>query len=219
MVKFLAAMAPPDVKLAIDGFDESYKKDWDSWLRTFVGTMDAASVAEFRRILVKWQAVRSRVPNRRVRQLRAQATHSAPFLEDLFQEALKSVSRLDGLTVREMREVSRVHRNELTKLWAIFEQLPTIGATRCVGITKAVKLITRGAIGPALDTEVRKKLKVPEPADGQSWVDLLTQVSADLNEFEKANGVRIESLCSGPWARVLPGRAFDMVAGPRRSAA
>lgn len=47
-------------------------------------------------------------------------------------------------------------RHALTALWDTFRDLPTIGTANAVGITKAIKLVTGGRIGPALDSKVRE---------------------------------------------------------------
>ena len=44
------------------------------------------------------------------------------------------------------------------------------GTASCVGITKAVMLLTDGRIGPALDSQVRLNLGVAKPINAEEWI-------------------------------------------------
>ena len=83
-----------------------------------------------------------------------------------------------------------------------------------MGITKAVKLVTLGRIGPALDTVVRQRLDIAEPRSAEEWITALASISSDLARFERRRGVRLEALIEERWRPVAVGRAYDMVAGP-----
>ena len=84
-------------------------------------------------------------------------------------------------------------------------------------ITKAVKLVTGGRIGPALDSEVRKALGIPEPRDGAQWLAVLKAVARDIQVFEATNGCQLEELVEPEWQPVAVGRVYDMIFGPKGS--
>ena len=103
----------------------------------------------------------------------------------------------------------------LNALWELFADLPTVGHARCVGITKAVKLVTEGRVGPALDSQVRQRIEIREPRNPVEWIEALRLISTDILGFEQRFGVQLEDLIDAPRGQVHVGRVYDMVFGPR----
>jgi len=102
----------------------------------------------------------------------------------------------------------------LTSLWAIFSRLPTSGTASCVGITKAVLLLTDGRIGPAFDSQVRRKLGVGRPATCREWLQTLQDIGEDIAAFETSHG-RLAKAVPFRFAQLAYGRLYDMALGPR----
>jgi hypothetical protein len=211
----LAEMTPAKVRSAIEGFPEKYMQDWKAWLIEVAQGSDAAKAAEFRRILKGWQAVRGQTKGRTVRHTRTVGGHEPPFTDDLLERARPFLATLTGFSVRSVASATDAQRAALDGLWTGFKDLPTVGQARCVGITKAVMLITLGRVGPALDSAVRNKLGIREPEDADDWIEALKRVAADLEVFERRHVVRIEDLVEEQWKPIEVGRVYDMVFGPR----
>ena len=201
----------------LKAFKPRYKQDWRDWMNTLASHPLAApeTVAQCRRVLAKWQAVRSTTKGRRVRLTRGLAIAGTRCLDDVLAEALPALKILGQETVRDVPNLSSARRGALLELWDVFSDLPTIGTARAVGITKAVKLVTGGRIGPAFDSQVRQHLDLPEPLDGVQWLDALVAVARDIQTFESANGCRLEQLVETEWRPIGIGRAYDMVFGPK----
>src|SRR2546427_5517907 len=212
-----AAQARADIR----AFDASYKQDWRTWMAIYNSRPLAApeTVAECRKVLNKWQAVRSKTKGRTIRLLRDAAPQGTLCLDDLLASAVVPLQDLGNATTREVPTLGEAGRKALASLWDVFSGLPTIGHAKAVGITKAVKLVTGGRIGPALDSEVRKHLGVREPATAEQWIDVLQLVSQDIRTFESANHCQLEDLVETEWQPVAVGRAYDMMFGPRSSPA
>jgi hypothetical protein len=205
-VNVLRNKTPEQVSADVQGFAQRYVQDWNAWLAA-----PALSRPDlFGKILRKWQATRPVA----MRRLRAQASHSPPFLDDLLALATAPLATLGTLDVRSIRSRSAPQDNALSDLWSIFGQLPTTGTASCVGITKAILLLTDGRLGPAFDSQVRKKLGVGPPATCAAWVSTLEQIARDIAAFEAAHGPLARAV-PGPFARLAYGRLYDMALGPR----
>lgn len=159
-VEAIRNKTPRQVRSDVNAFSARYVEDWDAWL----GAHRDARPQLFGRILRKWQATRPVA----MRRLRAEAKHRPPFLDDLLESAAEPLRALAGLTVLTIAHRTREQDQALTTLWTIFSRLPTSGAASCVGISKAVLLLTDGRIGPAFDSQVRSKLGVGRPATCRS---------------------------------------------------
>ena len=99
-------------------------------------------------------------------------------------------------------------------MWQIFGQLPTSGSASCVGITKAILLLTDGRLGPAFDSQVRKRLGAAQPATSAAWVGILEEIADDIIAYEAANGL-LARLVPPRFAHLAYGRVYDMALGPR----
>ncbi len=101
-------------------------------------------------------------------------------MDDLLAEAAPFVHELGAFSLREAAAPTARQEHALRFLWDIFRALPSRGAANAVGITKAVKLVTLGRIGPALDTVVRTNLRIQEPRSADEWIAALHFISLDL---------------------------------------
>ncbi len=150
-------------------FDESYIRDWRSWVYVLQNQRDVAS--NFGRVLRRWQACR---PNR-MRRAKGETKHDPPYLEDLIAEANPYVQALRGFDMRFLASFTRQAQEPLEQLWGIFQRLSYHGRARnglagVVGISKAVLLLTEGRVGPAFDSEVRSQLGIPTPENAREWI-------------------------------------------------
>ncbi|MEY2343258.1 hypothetical protein AB4090_14295 [Acidithiobacillus sp. IBUN Pt1247-S3] len=191
----------------VQGFAQRYVQDWNTWLAATPSTRPDL----FGRILRKWQATR---PNS-MRRLKDQASHAPPFLDDLLMSAGEPIATLEDLDVRAIRDRSTDQEKALCDLWRIFEQLPTTGTASCVGITKAVLLLTDGKLGPAFDSQVRKKLRVGQPASCTAWISALEAIADDIASFEDTHHIPLTKAVPDAFASLAYGRLYDMALGPR----
>jgi len=212
----LSSKTAAEVEAEIKSFDVRYKRDWQSWMKVYdTKPLSSAEVAgTCRGVLSKWQAVRSKIKGRTIRPLRDAAVDARCF-DDLLERATEPVRILGRTTIRDLRVVGGIERDALSALWEVFRDLPTIGRANAVGITKAIKLVTGGRIGPALDSEVRRHLAIKEPVTASEWITVLESVAEDIQVFESTNQCRLEDLVEAEWLPVAPGRAYDMVFGPK----
>ena len=143
------------------------------------------------------------------------ATHESPYLDDLIAWAEPHLSEIPELDMGNIEGMTSEQARALEGLWDIFSRLPSRGSASCVGITKAILLLTDGRIGPALDSMVMKNLAIPRPAAADEWVAVLRAISEDLRGFEEKNGVKLSSVVPERFAHLAPGRLYDMALGPR----
>jgi GrpB-like predicted nucleotidyltransferase (UPF0157 family)/mannose-6-phosphate isomerase-like protein (cupin superfamily) len=152
-----------------------------------------------------------------MRRPRAEASHEPPFIEDLLDAAAPHLETLSDLTVADLATASPQQIEALHSLWAVFSKLPQRGSASCVGITKAILLVTYGRIGPAFDSIVRKKLGLKRHVkSSQEWIDVLRTVSEDIRAFEKRHG-KLTGIVPESIAKYHVGRLYDMVLGPGTS--
>lgn len=203
-------MTVAQVKAAVDGLAPAYPRDWEVWL----GTPLEDRVEVLGQILRRWQATRP-VPMRRPRR---EATHAPPYLDDLVADAVQPLAALGNLSLRSVPERSMAQQRALADLWAIFSGLTVRSSASCVGVSKAVMLLTDGRIGPALDSRVRASTKVAAPMTDREWFHVLDQIADDLAAFERGNGP-LNDAVSPRFAHLGIGRLYDMVFGPRRRSA
>jgi hypothetical protein len=150
-----------------------------------------------------------------MRRVRAEATHGAPYLDDLLSTAVATSRQLGGLTVRTIRSRSTDQERALVQLWGLFTQLTSVERATAVGITKAVMLSTNGAIGPALDKTVRDRMGVLAPSSPSQWLEILEAVADDIAAFEQMNMQFIENCVAERFRAIAIGRLYDMALGPR----
>jgi hypothetical protein len=194
------------VRTDINGFADRYVKDWEAWIATDLDMRPNL----FGRILRKWQATRPIA----MRRLQCEAKHKAPYLEDLLEQAAEPLRALRDLTVMTIANRTPAQSDALSTLWTIFSQLPQSGLSSSVGITKALLLLTDGRIGPAFDSQVRKKLGIGRLSTSVEWLRTLQDIGDDIASFELVNGPLTEAVPTR-FARIAYGRLYDMALGPR----
>ncbi|MCY2928394.1 MAG: hypothetical protein NTV86_02660 [Planctomycetota bacterium] len=203
----IAEKTPTQVAETVLGFSIDYRKDWEVWLTT---TQDRKA-REFGRILRKWQATRP-YPMRRPR---SEAQHAPPFLDDLIEEAEPHLQIVRNLTLVNMHRRTESQVGSLLALWRLFANLPFRGQASCVGITKAIMLLTDGRLGPALDANVRRGLQIPRICDPNKWILLLSDLGSDVRVFEEKNDVSLAEVIPPQLRHLGQGRILDMILGPR----
>ena len=126
----------------------------------------------FGRILRRWQATRPLA----MRRIAREARHEPPVLDDLFESASSptgAIGMLGDLTVLDVASRTYQQDKALRGLWDLFSGLTTTESASCVGISKAVLLLTDGRIGPALDSQVRTWLGISKPKTAAAWIGVL----------------------------------------------
>ncbi len=205
----LRDMAPDEVRRRLEAFTASYVVDWEDWLRV----AEPNQVSKFASILRSWQATRP-LPMRRPK---AEASHEPPYIEDLLHAALPHMKDLGNLTLTDLALASPDHINALHGLWATFSKLPQRGSASCVGITKAIMLVTNGRIGPALDSTVRTMIGMRDHVrSSEEWIEVLREISEDILAFEKQHG-KLAAIAPDRFSKYHVGRLYDMVLGPKTS--
>ncbi len=208
MITALRSKTPAAVRRDVASFSVKYVNDWEQWLVTAA----PARPALFVKILGKWQATRPA----KLRRLRIRANeHPEPYIDDLLGMAAPHLSALAGYCVGRSRPLNRDERTALAGLWGVFSLLRQVGDASCVAITKAVLLLSDGRIGPAFDSQVRKRLGVGHLRTHADWVGALEQVSDDIQAFEGMRGVLLRNAVPRSFAGLANGRLYDMALGPR----
>jgi len=203
------------IQQRIRSFDASYVDDWNSWLRVRRDCPLHQTAPEFGRILRRWQACR---PNK-MRRCRVEASHEAPFLEDIVERGENAAVALDAFDLRHANTMSHTIENALLDLWAIFEDLSYGSRSRnglagVVGISKAVLLLTEGRVGPAFDSTVRKRLGTGDISTAKSWTTNLKRVAEDITQFEELNQCTLKEAVPTEYRSLSYGRLYDMILGP-----
>lgn len=206
----IAKNSVTDVQARIARFSPRYIADWDIWMRTPASKRPEQLGITLR----KWQACR---PNR-MRRIRAEATHSEPYLEDLVSDAIPHLKQLETFNLCIADSFTSDTYKALENLWDIFELLAYHGRANnglagIVGISKAVMLLTEGRVGPAFDSNVKTHLSINEIQHPSEWMDWLSWVHKDIQAFEKANGLSLHEALPA-YSHIKPGRLYDMVLGP-----
>jgi len=203
----LREMTPDDVRRKLEDFTASYVAHWDQWLRV----AESNRASKFASILRKWQASR---PDS-TRRLKAEALHDPPYIEDLLEEAQGHLVVLGELSLTDLASATPAQIAALHGLWAVFERLSQKKTATCVGITKAILLLTNGRIGPAFDSTVRKKLGLKDHLrSSEEWVGVLRGISEDILAFEKRHGMKLADVVPDRFGGYQVGRLYDMVLGP-----
>ena len=208
-IRVVCEMTPRELADAVDGFRKTFVDDWEDWLNTTAWER----VSKFGSILRKWQATRPL----KMRRTRVEAEHEAPFLEDLIERAQPSLGVVEGISLTSLHGIQPLHCDAMHELWNIFRQLPVSGSASCVGISKAVLLLTNGRIGPAFDSKVRERLGMEHIESPADWVTVLVQIGLDARGFEQQQGMRISEAVPPQFRHLGTGRLYDMVLGPRES--
>lgn len=208
----IANLSIQEFQQRVNGFKKQYIDDWDAWL----ATKAERRAFQLGVILRRWQACR---PNG-MRRTRAENQHEAPYLEDLIEKALPNLQVLHAFDIRVGRSFSSQNLKAMRQLWQVFEDLSYWGNVRegragVVGISKAVLLLTKGRIGPAFDSTVRRRLRLGMIGNADAWIEALETVSCDIRRFETANKTTLEMAVPDRYRQLGSGRIYDMALGPR----
>ena len=201
----LRSMQPAEVRAGLDRFSRDYVTDWDAWL----ATEPADRPMMLGKILRRWQATRPYA----MRRLRSERLHDPPYLEDLLARAEDPLLEVQDLSLASIQTRTPTQQVSMFRLWRVFADLTTTGSASCVGISKAVLLLTDGHIGPALDSFVRARLGVDKPANATGWLQILDAASADLLAYEALHGPLADA-APPAYRHLASGRLYDMVFGP-----
>ena len=150
---------------------------WDDWLAA--GTNVRRNFSGV--VLRKWQ----QPPRGRPRAPAGGTARSGAFLDELLAEAEEPLHLMANLSVATVSERTPAQDEALAGLWSIFSRLRISGVTSCVGITKAILLLTDGKIGPAFDSRVRANLGVARPSTCSEWLQALENIAEDIAMFER----------------------------------
>ena len=210
VITILRAKTPTQVHSDVAGFAEQYVRDWERWLLASAHERPKAFV----KTLGRWQATRPA----KLRRLRVRAgEHPPPYIEDLLTKAAPHLHNLVGFSVGRAEALDRTERTALEGLWNVFSSLQQVGIASCVAITKAILLLSDGRIGPAFDSQVRKKLRLNRLLTSADWIAALSEVSDDIRAFEGTHGVSLPSAVPPRFSTLAYGRLYDMALGPRNS--
>jgi len=212
-IRVLSEMTPQDLVQAVSGFRNTYVSDWEEWLNT----PPSDQVRKFASILRKFQATRPYKLRRTRAEADEQAQHEAPFLDDLIEWAQPHLRVVEGITLVSIHGIRPPQRNAMDELWSIFTRLPISHSATCVGISKAILLLTNGRIGPAFDSNVRKRLRIHPIKTSRDWIGVLAQIGSDVRSFEQKWGVPISEAVPPQFRHLEVGRLYDMALGPRES--
>jgi len=208
VITVLRNKTPAQVHVDVAGFALKYVRDWERSLLAPLHTRPQVFV----KILGKWQAARPA----RLRRLRIRAAeHPPPYIEDLLAAAAPHFRTLARFRVGQPAAPTRSERSAVENLWNVFSSLQQTSAASCVAITKAVLLLSDGRIGPAFDSQVRKKLRVRHLLSASDWIAALTDISDDILAFEAAHGVSLPNAVPPQFSTLSYGRLYDMALGPR----
>lgn len=212
-IRVVSEMTPRELAQAVGGFRKTYVSDWEDWLNTPASD----EVGKFASILRKWQATRPYKLRRTRAEADEEAQHEAPFLDDLIEWAQPHLGVVEGITLVSIHGIRPPQRNAMHELWSIFRQLPISHSSSCVGISKAILLLTNGRIGPAFDSNVRKRLRIDLIKSSRDWIGVLAQIGSDVRSFEQKWGVPLSEAVPPRFRHLEVGRLYDMVLGPRES--
>ena len=209
MITALRSKTPTQVHGDVAGFATRYVEDWKRWSLAAPDERPALFV----KTLGNWQATRPA----KLRRLRVRAgEHPPPYIEDLLKSAAPHLHVLRNFEVGQTGPVKRSERTALAALWKVLSSLQQGGkSASCVAITKAVLLLSNGRIGPAFDSQVRRKLDVKHLRTAADWISALADVSADIRAFEERYRVSLSKVVPSKYANLGYGRLYDMALGPR----
>jgi hypothetical protein len=210
-IRLLSEMTPAALAQAVNGFRKTYAADWEAWLNT----PSSHRVEEFARILRKWKAVRPYTLRSTRAEAHQRAQHKPPFLDDLIGWAQPHLAAVQAVTLASIHPDRPPHRKAMRELWSIFTQLPTSHHASCVGISKAILLLTNGRIGPAFDSSVREGLGIDTIKNSGDWIDVLAQIGSDVRAFEQRWGLSLSDAVPRQYRHLELGRLYDMALGPR----
>ena len=212
-IRVVSEMTPGELAQAVGGFRKKFVDHWEGWLNT----PSQDRVTEFASILRKWKAVRPYTLRSPRAEADERAHHEPPFLDDLIELAQPHLAAVEAITLASIHRIRPPQRNAMDELWSIFKQLPITASATCVGISKAILLLTNGRIGPAFDGNVRRRLRIDYIESSSDWIAVLAQIGSDVRTFDQKWGVPLSDAVPREFRHLELGRLYDMALGPRES--
>lgn len=187
-------------------FDQRYVQHWMQWTNNSTPQI-------FRLTMNRWQAVRG-----------GRILVDDAVLVPLLSRAAREIAQLYRFRLGNPSTMNHSEIAALRSLWAIFEDVCCAspkplrrkppangGKAGAVGISKAVLLVSQGQIGPAFDSEVKRKLGITRVASANEWIQAIETASQDVQRFEQRHGVDLQTATR---LTLQPGRIYDMALGP-----
>lgn len=69
-------------------------------------------------------------------------------------------------------------------------------------------------VGPAFDSEVRRRLGIETPVRADEWLAALRVVQRDIDLFEARNQTSLRVAAGRPFENCFASRIYDMALGP-----
>ena len=203
-VEFLQNKQIQKVSTLIQGFALRYVMDLNDFVRTteYYGRTSLKTAEHLCQLLKKWKACRP-----------------SPYNKDLLP-LLKLIDSdlaiVETVNLRTIQDAPLNIKMAIKRIWL------TLNSKLCenrqiaeIAASKAMLILTNGKLGPALDSNVRKALKLQRIHCPNDYLALLFAISEDIAIFEKANQTILEKLVPKEWHPIEIGRAYDMAIGPR----
>jgi hypothetical protein len=204
-IEFLRNKKSEEVKRLIEGFSHRYVADLNNFALTIeqYSFTSPQAANHLNKLLRKWRGCRPKSARK----------DRLPLLK-LLDKDFKSISQID---LRNFRHISPFERITISRIWSELQnQICDVKKSTAVAPSKAMLILTNGRLGPALDSNVRKSLKLPKVLSPDDYISLLNAISEDIAVFEQVNApVILEDLVPIEWQPVFVGRAYDMAIGPR----
>ncbi|MCX5886082.1 MAG: hypothetical protein NT096_09275 [Proteobacteria bacterium] len=212
----IANLTITEFRALVERFDEKYVNHWNTWIQACEAQENIPRV--FGCILRSWQAFRPNI----MRRPQAEAGHEPPYLEAIINGVTPSIQVLENFDISTNKPFCDQSINALTGLWNSLLQLSFEGRKRtkrnglagAVGISKAVLLLTKGRVGPAFDSKVRKSLGISEPESPAEWISALGLANRDIIAFQEANQCTLRQAAPEHFSHIHAGRIYDMALGP-----
>jgi hypothetical protein len=204
-INFLRNKKSEEVKQLIEGFSHRYVADLNNFALTIeqYSFTSPQTANHLNKLLRKWSGCRPK-----------SARKDRLHLLKLLDTDLKSISHVD---LRNIQNISPYERLAISRIWSQLQtQICDAPKSTAVAPSKAMLILTNGRLGPALDSNARKTLKLPKTLNPDEYLSFLCAISEDIAAFEKINApVILEDLVPKKWQPVFIGRVYDMAIGPR----
>ncbi len=206
-VEFLRTKQIEEVRDLIHGFSHRYITDIKDFVTTTesCGFSSTESAEHLSRLLRKWQACRP------------SAVHKN--LLPIITQLASDFETISNLNIRNIDNASPNEKEAIRRIWSLLiSQICNNREIADVAASKAIHILTKGQLGPALDSNARKKLGLPRIRSSEEYLNILLAISDDIRTFERINNpVLLESLVPVEWLPVSVGRVYDMAIGPREN--
>ncbi len=173
-VEFIGNKHIDEVRNLIHGFSHRYVTD----IKDFVITTESyrfsstETADHLSRLLRKWQACRPSAVHKNL----------LPLISQLAQD----FETISNLNIRNIEHASLNEKEAIKHIWSVLiNQICNNREIADVAASKAILILTKGQLGPALDSNARKKLRVPRIRNSEDYLNLLLTVSDDIRSFEK----------------------------------